>query len=176
MSSTKLAAGKALPDIAVAKLGGGEIHLPTPPDSSRCRLIVVYRGKHCPICTSYLAKLNELLPQFRQIGVDVVAISADTAEKAKAHMKKVSPDFDVGSDLSVNQMRELGLYISSPISSSETDRPFAEPALLAVNARGDLQIIDISNAPFSRPEPASVLMGLKFILNPDNNYPVRGTH
>lgn len=176
MSSIKLAAGELLSDMAVAKLGGGEIHLPTPPETYEWRVIVVYRGKHCPICTSYLAKLNELLPEFHEIGVDVVAISADDAEKAQFQMGKVNPHFEVGIGLSVEQMRKLGLYISNPLSATETDRPFAEPALFVVNKKGELQIVDISNAPFCRPELDSVLMGLKFILNPNNNYPVRGTH
>ncbi len=176
MNSIKLAAGQVLPDITAAKLGGGEIRLATPAESCKWRVIVVYRGKHCPICTNYLVRLNELLPEFNKIGVDVVAVSADSVEKAQAHIGEISPDFEVGYGLSVEQMRKLGLYISNPRSAAETDRPFAEPALFAVNKRGELQVIDISNAPFSRPEPASVLMGLKFILNPNNSYPVRGTY
>ncbi len=45
-----------------------------------------------------------------------------------------------------------------------------------MNGEGKLQVVDISNAPFARPALSSMLMGLNFIKNPANNYPVRGTH
>lgn len=75
--------------------------------------------------------------------------------------------------MSLAQMRELGLYISDPRSPQETDRPFAEPAIFAINPDGNVQVVDISNAPFSRPDLASLLSGLKFIR--EKQYPVRGT-
>jgi len=70
-------------------------------------------------------------------------------------------------------MRALGLYISAPRSPQETDRPFPEPALFVVNPQGNIQIIDISNAPFARPDLNGVLKGLKFIQ--EKQYPIRGT-
>jgi hypothetical protein len=70
-------------------------------------------------------------------------------------------------------MRQLGVYISNPRSPTETDRPFSEPGLFITNPAGVLQIVDVSNAPFSRPNLQTLLAGLKFLL--DNNYPIRGT-
>ncbi len=70
-------------------------------------------------------------------------------------------------------MRRLGLYVSEPRSPQETDRPFPEPGLFVINPDHQLQIIDVSNAPFARPDLASLLDGLKFIQ--DKDYPIRGT-
>ena len=176
MNTKKLLAGQIVPDITIAKLGGGEIRLAVPSELYDWKLVIVYRGKHCPICTNYLATLNKLLPEFQALGVDVVAVSADTEEKAKIQTEEIQPGFDVGYDLTVEQMQKLSLYISHPRSASETNRPFAEPALFVTNDKGELQIVDSSNAPFSRPELNSILMGLKFIRNPENNYPIRGTY
>lgn len=176
LTNTKLAAGQTFPEITVAKLGGGDIQLSTPAEAYDWKMVVVYRGKHCPICTNYLTTLNKLLPEFHAIGVDVIAVSADTAEKSQSQMGEVCPDFEVGFGLTIAQMQTLGLYISRPRSEAETDRPFAEPALFVINNKNELQVVDISNAPFSRPELNSVLMGLKFIRNPENNYPIRGTY
>ena len=53
---------------------------------------------------------------------------------------------------------------------------FAEPGLFIINEKGQLQVIDISNGPFVRPELEVLLAGLGFIRNPDNNYPIRGTY
>ncbi|MEH6735269.1 MULTISPECIES: peroxiredoxin-like family protein [unclassified Shewanella] len=177
MNSSKLVAGQTFPDITLALLGGGEINLTAvPAEGCDWRMVVVYRGKHCPICTQYLSTLNELLPEFKKLGVDVVAVSADPIEKAMAQMELVKPLFDVAYGLSIEQMQKIGVYISNPRSPEETDRPFAEPGLFIINDKKQAQIIDISNVPFSRPELKSMIMGLGFIRNPQNNYPIRGTY
>lgn len=176
MAATKIEAGQQFPALFVPRLGGGKINLSKPENANDWHMVVVYRGKHCPLCTKYLADLNRLLPEFRKIGVEVVAVSADPDDRAQSQISEIKPDFPVGYDLTVNQMRELGLYISHPRSPSETDRSFSEPGLFVVNAEGNVQITDISNAPFARPDLATMLMGLRFIRNPEHNYPIRGTH
>lgn len=136
-------------------------------------MVVVYRGKHCPICRTYLENLDGLLDQFKEIRTEVVAISGDPKEKAEAEAQAEGWRFPVGYDLSLDQMRSLGLYISEPRSPRETDRPFPEPGLFIVNPEGNIQVIDISNAPFARPDLDGVLKGLKFIQ--EHQYPIRGT-
>jgi hypothetical protein len=52
MSTTrKLAAGEAMPTMAVPKVGSGDIAIG---NTGGWQMIVVYRGKHCPICRTYL--------------------------------------------------------------------------------------------------------------------------
>jgi peroxiredoxin len=168
--ATKLAAGAAFPDIRVQRLGGGEI---APAAMDGWRLVVVYRGKHCPLCKPYLSTLNTLIEDYQAAGVAVVAISADPAAKAEADVKEHGWRFPIGIDLSVEQMKALGLYVSQPRSAEETDRPFAEPGVFMINPAGQVQIVDISNAPFARPDLAMVLRGVKFVQ--EKGYPIRGT-
>jgi len=167
---TKLAAGAAFPAIAVPRLGGGEI---APAMMAGWRLLVVYRGKHCPLCKPYLGTLDKLIEEFAAVGVSVAALSADPEEKAAADVAEHGWRFPLGYDLSIEQMRQLGLYISQPRSPQETDRPFAEPGLFLINPAGEAQIIDISNAPFARPDLASIARAAKRIQ--DMDYPIRGT-
>lgn len=174
--SQKLNAASVFPELEVPRLGGGSLSLGRPRSGMDWQLVVVYRGKHCPMCTTYLDELNELLPQFHDLGVDVAAVSADPENKAQDQMGRVNPAFPVGYGITTEQMHELGLYVSDPRSSEETDRPFAEPGVFVVNADGQLQVTDISNAPFTRPDLKTLLGGLRFIRNPENNYPIRGTH
>jgi len=168
--STKLAAGAAFPDITLPQVGGGEL---SPATQEGWRMIVVYRGKHCPACEKYLDTLNGLHAGYRDAGISVMAVSGDPLEKAEAQVSSQGLAFAVGYDLSIAQMRQLGLYVSEPRSPQETDRPFPEPGLFVINPDNPLQIIDVSNAPFARPELASLLDGLKFIR--DKDYPIRGT-
>ena len=176
MNNFKLAAGETFPAIIVSDTKGGEINLSELNTPNDWRVVVVYRGKHCPICTRYLADLNAIAPKLSELGIDLVAVSADTQEKAKTHMRDVEPAYPVGYGLNIGQMQQLGLYISEPRSPEETDRAFAEPGLFVINDKGQLQVVDITNAPFARPNLESLLMGLGFIRNPDNNYPIRGTY
>lgn len=173
--SHKHPAGAAFPAITVPAVSGGKLTLGAPQEGRDWQMVVVYRGKHCPMCTSYLKELKTLLPEFHALGVDVVAVSADPQDKAQDQIALVEPNFPVGYDLSVAQMHELGLYVSNPRSAQETDRPFAEPGIFVVNADGAVQITDISNAPFARPDLKTLLGGLRFVRNPENNYPIRGT-
>jgi len=168
--STKLAAGAAFPDITLPTVGGGEL---SPATQEGWRMVVVYRGKHCPLCKQYLDTLNGLHAGYRDAGISVMAVSGDPLEKADAQVSSQDLAFAVGYDLGIAQMRQLGLYVSEPRSPQETDRPFPEPGLFVINPDDQLQIIDVSNAPFARPDLASLLDGLKFIQ--DKHYPIRGT-
>ncbi len=176
MTNSKPLVGQPFPKITLSRLGGGTVELGTPANGHDWQMVVIYRGKHCPICTKYLKELGEIAPELGRIGVDIVVASADPEDRAGAQIGETGVSFPVGFDLSVGQMRKLGLYVSDPRSREETDRPFAEPGLFVVNGEGKLQVVDISNAPFARPALSSMLMGLNFIKNPANNYPVRGTH
>lgn len=170
MSPQKLGAGSVLSPITLPKVGGGNVQIG---GVGGWKMVVVYRGKHCPLCRTYLKTLDGLLDQFKEAGTEVIAVSADPKDKAEVEAGEEGWRFPVGYDLSQDQMHALGLYISEPRSPQESDRPFPEPALFITNPAGKLQIVDVSNAPFARPELNSVLSGLKFVQQ--KNYPIRGT-
>ena len=142
MAPQKLQAGSEMPKILLPKVGGGKLAIG---GSKGWEMLVMYRGKYCPIRRSYLKTLDGLLDQFKEAGTEVVAASANTKEKAKTEAKDESRRFPVGYDLSQEQMRTLGLYISEPRSPQETDRPFPEPGLF----------VRLANAPAIRSWPQS---------------------
>jgi peroxiredoxin len=166
----KLQAGAAMPKLSLPKVGGGNAVLG---GEGRWQMVVVYRGKHCPLCRRYLKALDDLLEDFRSIGTEVVAVSGDPKDKAESEVTEEGWRFPVAYDLNPEQMRTLGLYISEPRSPQETDRLFPEPGLFVVNPEGLAHIIDVSNAPFARPDLQGVVNGLKFIR--ERGYPIRGT-
>ncbi|MGE0255262.1 MAG: redoxin domain-containing protein [Alphaproteobacteria bacterium] len=169
--STKISAGAAMPEFELPKVGGGSVKIGGKRDAYQ--MVVVYRGKHCPVCKSYLKGLEGLQDKFRSVKTEIVAVSADPVEKAESEAKEEGWTFPVGHSLSVDQMRALGLYVSAPRSPQETDRPFSEPGLFVVNPDGKVQIVDISNAPWVRPELGAVAAGVGRLQ--ELNYPIRGT-
>ena len=169
-TSKKFAAGAPFPAFIWPLTGGGELDVARMPG---WRVLIVYRGKHCPRCTTYFKTLDGLLDGFREAGIAVAALSADPAEKARVSVTENGWQFPVGYGLTVDQMRALGLYISEPRSAQETDRPFAEPGLFVINPDNNAQVVDVSNASYSRPDLATLLGGIKFAI--ENRLPVRGT-
>ncbi|MEM8655768.1 MAG: redoxin domain-containing protein [Pseudomonadota bacterium] len=171
---TALAAGSDFPKLEVAQLGGGTLTLGAPRGDHDWQLVVVYRGLHCPLCKKYLAQLQEMEGAFNAEGVDVVAVSGDPEGKAQAMADEKDLSITLGYGLTVDQMETLGVYVSDPRSPQETDRPFPEPGLFVVNGNGAIQMVDVSNAPFLRPDLEGVLNGIKFVRA--NDYPIRGMH
>jgi len=168
-----LQSGDSFPSQKVPRLGGGTLTLGTPGGGCDWQMVVVYRGLHCPICKKYLTRLEELKGRFHGLGIDVVVVSGDPEDKAQAMADALGLTMPVGYDLSTEQMRALGVYISEPRGPQETDRPFPEPGIFVINEAGRLHIIDISNAPFARPDLEALAGGLEFIRK--NGYPIRGT-
>jgi peroxiredoxin len=138
------------------------------------QVLFVYRGLHCPICKGYLGKIKQRLEKFAELGIEVAAVSADSEAQARQTAETTAPTFPLLYGLDLPTMRTLGLYISEPRSPEETDHRFPEPGLFVINPDGVLQIVDVSNAPFVRPDLDVLLSGLKFVI--DNDYPVRGTY
>lgn len=169
-NSTKFTAGAAFPAFVWPLASGGELNIASMPN---WRVLVVYRGKHCPRCKTYLNILNGLLGEFSASHITVAAVSADPAEKAQASTAENGWKFPVAYGMTIAQMKALGLYISEPRSPQETDRPFAEPGLFVVNSDNNAQVVEISNASYARPDLTTLLSGIKFAI--DSHLPVRGT-
>jgi len=164
--------GTAMPVLAIPLLSGEIRHFG--PGERGWSMLVVYRGRHCPRCKTYLARLDGLLDAFGERGVTVTATSADPEDRARADRDEQGWRFSVGHSLSLDDMAALGLYVSDPRSAAETDRPFAEPGLFVVNADGVLHIACVSNAASCRPDLDALLDGIRGIQN--NGLPVRGLH
>lgn len=168
--NTKPRVGEAIGTLTWDKVGGGTVSVGQSKD--RWTVLFVYRGRHCPRCKRFLNKLNDMLAEWTAV-MDVVVVSADTAQKAQSDKDEFGWDFDLAYGLTETQMRHLGLYVSDPLSKAETTDRFAEPGAFGIRPNGTLMLVDISNGPAARPDLVELLDGMKF--NIDNNRPVRGT-
>ena len=168
----KLMPDTAAPALSVPLVGGGMWTLADQaPDSFT--MIVVYRGFHCPVCKGYMGKLNSLMGQAREYGLNVVAVSMDGLERAEAAKAEWGlTDVPVAYGLTKDDVKNWGLYLSTAIKDAENAQ-FAEPGLFWVRPDGRLYLIDNSNMPFSRPDLEILLPKAK--MAKDNNYPARGT-
>ncbi|WP_017446573.1 redoxin domain-containing protein [Gayadomonas joobiniege] len=172
----KLHPGSAFPEIMATLLNGETVTLGMPQNGADWQLVVVYRGRHCPMCTRYLNALEKMKSSLADIKVDIIAVSSDSKSQLQAHLEQLNISFPIAYGLTLDQMKVLGLFISDPRSPQETDHPFAEPGVFVVNAEGKIQVVDISNNPFVRPDLMTLVNGLAWIRDPNNHYPIRGMH
>ena len=76
-------------------------------------------------------------------------------------------------DLSEEQAREWGLYISEKREGSQEPEKFSEPGLFLLRPDLSLYLAITQSAPFTRPSLDQLLEGIDIIKK--NDYPPRGT-
>jgi peroxiredoxin len=167
-----------VPALNVPLLGGGRFNRAVSP-APTFDMIVFYRGLHCPLCAKYLTELERLHDEFVSRGVQPVAISSDTAERAQAMAQKVNAGkLRFAHDLPLAVARAWGLTISTSRGKTSIgiDEPalFSEPGLFLVKPDGTLYWGSTQTMPFARPHFDEILGALDFVLK--NDYPARGEY
>jgi len=169
MATIKISAGSRLPAISLPLVGGGQVTMGQSKKKGNWQLVFVYRGRHCPICKQYLMKLETLKDKSLNTEAEIVALAGDPEAKAVAMVEAGVLTVPVAYELSTKPMKDLGLYISHPRSPEETDKPFPEHGMFAVNADGHVKLIAISNMPFNRSDLEELLETVEWIQK--NDYP-----
>ncbi|MFA0961278.1 peroxiredoxin-like family protein [Roseivirga sp. BDSF3-8] len=161
------------PSTTVELLPGGQTDL-SAWTQARFKIIFFYRGYHCPVCRLYLHDIQVKLNDFRQMNIEVIAVSCDTAERAAlARDEWHMPDLTIGYGMDPDSAREWGLYLSDGRGNLEPDL-FSEPGIFILNSDGTLYASVIQTMPFSRPSIEQLVKDMRYII--ENDYPPRGTH
>lgn len=171
-TSIKLLTNTFAPTLEVSTLDGQRWQL-TEQNPPNYTLVLFYRGWHCPLCEEQLTELDLKLEEFANLGIEAIAISGDTQERAQQskqdwHLQNVR----IGYGLKIEDMRLWGLYISKSAYENEPAY-FNEPAIFLVKPDVTIAIAMINSTPFSRPHWNDLINGLDYSLK--NNYPIRGT-
>jgi peroxiredoxin len=154
--------GDTMPAIRALLAGGGRWALARE-KPAKLALLALYRGAFCPVCRTWLADLDRLVPEFEKRGVSVIALSCDRRDGAEKALKEWRlKNLRVGYKLDVEDARRAGLFISegrglNPGTGLKEPRLFAEPALLLVKPEGDLYAAWIQSTPYARVHLAEVL-------------------
>ena len=148
--TNKLIPGQKIPELEVNILDSKQWKL-SEDTFTNMKLIVFYRGLHCPLCKAYIGELDKIIYEFSQLDIEVIAISGDSQEKAKLTKAKWGlTDITIGYNHSVDSMRQWGLYISKGAFPSEPPL-FNEPGIFIVKADRTLFFAGVNNEPFARP-------------------------
>lgn len=135
-------------------------------------MIDVYRGLHCPRCRRHLEALDSARAEFDAVGMDVIGISTDPAERAaQAKAEWNIAGLRIGFALPIETARALCLFISRSIRERETD-VFTEPGVFFVRPDLTLYGAVINSFPFARPAVADLLEIGRIVR--ERGYPPRG--
>jgi peroxiredoxin len=160
-----------VPALDLPLLGGGRFEVADRQPRS-FTMIVAYRGLHCPICKTYIRDLDRKLDDFVQKGVDALAISTDTKERAEQSKSEWGIErLPIAYGLTIEKACEWGLFISASIKENEPAL-FAEPGLFLVKPDSTLYAASIHTMPFARPSFSDVPAAVDFVTQ--KNYPARG--
>lgn len=103
---TALQNGAPFPSITIDAVGGGTISLPDDLAGSFA-VVLFYRGSWCPYCNAQLLAFSRAHDNFTELGVKVVALSADDEPTAAAFVRKHDLQFPVGHSADVAHVAAL---------------------------------------------------------------------
>jgi len=117
ISSRRLENGETLPDLILPSVSGPTVSLKEYVQGA-WSVVLFYRGNWCPFCNAQLNAFQRKLPELEQLGVRVIAISADVAAEAQQTVERHQLTFPV-------------LYGADPAGAAKTFGTH-----VAANARG----------------------------------------
>uniref|UniRef100_A0A7S0SX14 Thioredoxin domain-containing protein n=1 Tax=Chromulina nebulosa TaxID=96789 RepID=A0A7S0SX14_9STRA len=144
-NSFKLIPGTQFPKIILPTISGNEINLQS---NGEVKLIVIYRGQFCPFCVATLDQIQEKLSKLNELNIKVIAVSADPVDVTKEFVAKKGYTFPFASNLTVDNIRQLGLYLSDPTNYIPQTYSFSEPAYFLVEEDNSIRYVDVSSHPF----------------------------
>jgi peroxiredoxin len=168
----------AVPSLDIPLVAGKRFVLGDAP-AKQFDMLLFYRGLHCPICAKQLTEFEKHSSEFASRGVNIIAISTDTQERAIKMAEKTSANgVKFGYELSLQDARDWGLYLSESLGETSVgvDEPkiFSEPALYLIKPDSTLYYATVQTMPFSRPSASDMLAAIDYANK--NDYPARGEY
>ena len=138
-------------------------------------VISFYRGGWCPYCNIELKALQAILPQIKEKGASLIAISPETPDNSLTTSEKNSLEFPILSDIDNKVAKQLGLVFKMPQALQEvysafnldvakhnanTDYELPMPATYVLNTKGEVTYAFVAEDYTERAEPQEVLAAL----------------
>jgi len=135
--------GAPFPDLEFPVVGADDKRLSEIVDG-RWSLILVYRDDDCSLCQAYFDRVSQQRDELERMDFQIVALSADTEERATSLRDKHALWFPIGHSLPLSVGEELCIYVNA-------DRQCFEPAFFILDTNGLLVHASIQSGPHARP-------------------------
>jgi len=139
-------------------------------------VLTFYRGGWCPYCNLQLRAYQRILPQIRDLGAQLVAVSPEPPDESLSTAERNELEFEVLSDVSADAARAYGLlfdfsdrlkqaYIGMgrDLSAVNADGQWhlPIPATYVIDRDGRIELAYVDPEYRNRLEPADVISALK---------------
>ena len=160
----RLVPGASVPSLRVGTVGGPCWRL-CDQKPKNFTLVLFYRGLHCSYCIRQIREFEDRIERFSVLGVRVLAVSADSRERAEKAADLWGIDkLTLCWGLTPDQAEAWGLYTASGrgMAPSGLEEPafFVEPAMFLVRPDGTLYAGMVQTMPFARPRVDDILAGI----------------
>lgn len=138
-----------------------------------------YRGAWCPYCNLELNAYQAILPQIKEMGGNLVAISPELPDHSLSLSEKLSLDFEILSDLNNDVARQFGLVfkldeklvplykkmgIDLSLSQGNENEELPVPATYVVDKEGIIVLAHVESDYTQRLEPEDALKAIGKII------------
>jgi peroxiredoxin len=139
-------------------------------------VICFFRGRWCPFCVGQLEAMNRILPQIRQAGAELVAISPQTVQQSFFMADQHRLGFPLLSDAGNQVARQFGLvyrvpdqqqsiyrraFINLPFINGDESWHLPIPGVYVVDRDGTILFAAVNPDYKERPEPEEILEQLQ---------------
>ncbi len=135
-------------------------------------LLKFYRGSWCPFCTLELKAYERIAPQLKRLGIRLIGISPESAERIDLTREFDCPSFEIIHDANNDIARAFGLtyqagpaeralfehhgateHLGGPVNSLT----MAMPAVYLIEPDGRISYASVSPDPTARAEPGDLV-------------------
>ncbi len=141
-------------------------------------VLAFYRGGWCPYCNLQLRAYQRILPEIRELGARLVAVSPQTPDTSLTTAEKNALEFDVLSDVELKTARAyrilfdlsdqlkaayLGMGRDLSVDNADGQWHLPIPATYVIAGDGRVELAYVDPEYRNRLEPADILAALKKI-------------
>jgi peroxiredoxin len=128
-------------------------------------LLKFFRGHWCMYCYNELAAYTDFYEDYKELGIEMVVLSADTPEEAQKMKEKMGIKATVLSDENLDIIDKYRVRHDNAMTAArKTVRPIAVPTSILITPDGTVRWIDIAENNRVRLDPLTVLIKSKTIL------------
>lgn len=122
-------------------------------------LMIFYRGGWCPYCNRQLAGIQEVESELRAMGIQIIAVSPESAEKMSATVEKNELTYTLLSDEDNAFIQQMGLAFKD-----QKGRILPVPAVYLIDSDGMVLFNYVNPIYKVRPDPQLILSAAELLI------------
>lgn len=166
--------GETIPIVNIPDASGKNFDL-NKAVASHPTILVFYRGGWCPFCSRQLAGLQQVYPDLKKMGYQLIAISTDDPKHLNGSAMKESLEYTLLSDADLNVSKKFGLAYKAPGGYSNilpessggrnTDLLVPVPSVFILDRKGTIQFEYINPDFKQRLDPGLLMAAAKSLFS-----------